>query len=223
MRGVIPSGDRVLSLRKAAGLTQESLAAECDCDVKTVRSAERSKRLDLATLRRIAARLGVDFRDIVADIPADRREANIAAAMASLRAFDARDPDGVAACFTEDGVVVVFADSRLPAAGEYRGRDRVRQWAETCFAAFWAQHYATGNYHVEAVGDRVYLHLIEPQVESLQTGRRSAVSALVEHEMRDGKIAEMRIFPESGAVERIVLPEGARPQSEALAARRTTA
>ncbi len=221
MRGVKPKGDRIVSLRKEAGLTQEALAADCDCDVKTIRSTEHSKRVDVATLRRIAVRLGIDFREIVAKVSMDRREANIAAAMAFMRAFDERDPNAVAACFHEDGVLVVFADPRLPAAGEYRGNDRIRQWAESNFAAFRSSQAANGAYHIEAIGDLVYLRVVALQVEHVETRRRSEVTTLVEHEVRDGKIVALRMFPESGAVERITLPEGARPESQALAAKRT--
>ncbi|HEX5102521.1 MAG TPA: helix-turn-helix transcriptional regulator, partial [Pirellulaceae bacterium] len=156
MRGAIANGEKIAALRKTAGLTQDELAAGCGCDVKTIRSAERGNRLDLATLRRIAARLSVEYRDIVADIASGRREANIAAAMAFLRAFDARDPDAVAACFCEDGAVLVFADERLPGAGEYRGRNRVRQWAVNCFAAYLAPPVEFGNYRFEAAGELVF-------------------------------------------------------------------
>lgn len=221
MRGIIANGSRIVSLRNARGLTQEKLAADCECDVKTIRSTEHSKRVDVATLGRIAARLGVEYREIVAEISPDRREVNVAAAMAFVRAFDARDPDAVSHCFCEDGAVVVFADPRLPGAGEYRGRERVREWARICFAAFLAEPVTAGTYHFEAVGDLVFFRRNEPRLESLTTGRSTTASVMSEFEVADGKILALRIFPESGAVERIALPEGARPESQALAAKRT--
>ena len=48
MRGVIANGVKITAFRRAAGLTQEMLAADSSCDTKTVRGAERSKRLDVA-------------------------------------------------------------------------------------------------------------------------------------------------------------------------------
>lgn len=213
MRGILANRERLVALRKAAGLTQEQLAAECDCDVKTVRTAERGKRVDVATLRRISTRLGAELQEILADSSPDRREANIAAAMTYMRAFDARDPHSVAACFREDGAVVVFADPRLPGTGEYRGRERIRQWAESCFAAFLAPPVEGGTYRVAATDAFVFVSFDSPQLESLTTGRRTKTSVMSEFEMTDGKISTLRVFPETGAVERIALPEGARPES----------
>ena len=65
MRGATANGVKIAELRAAAGLTQEMLASDCACDVKTVRSAERSKRMDIRTLQRIAERLGVRYGVIV--------------------------------------------------------------------------------------------------------------------------------------------------------------
>jgi ketosteroid isomerase-like protein len=39
--------------------------------------------------------------------------------------------------------------------------------------------------------------------EIVQTGRRTTVSVMSEFEVADGKIAMLRVFPESGAIERI--------------------
>jgi transcriptional regulator with XRE-family HTH domain len=212
-RGIVAKGEAIVALRKAAGLTQEKLAAECDSDVKTVRTAERGKPVDVATLRRISARLGIELRELFADNSPDRREANIAVALACLRAFDARDPDAVAAYFREDGTVIVYADPRLPGAGEYRGRKRIRHWAESCFAAYMAPPVAGGKYRVEAAGELVFLSFESPELESLTTGRLTRASLMSEYEITDGNISTLRIFPESGAVERIALLEGARPNS----------
>jgi len=205
MRGTIANGDKIVALRKVAGLTQEMLAAESGCDVKTLRSAERSQSMDAVTLRRIAGRLGVGYRDIIADIPQDRREANIAAAENYIRAFNARDPDAVAECFREDGAVIVLADPRLPGTGEFRGQGRIREWATMCFKAYLAEQLSEDKYHIDAVGDYVFVRLVRPTLQCLITGKQTTVSVMSEFEISDGRIAVLRTFPESGAVERITL------------------
>ena len=78
MRGVVPLGEKIVQLRRSSGLTQEMLAADCECDVKTIRNAEHSRSLDVGTLRRIAARLKVAYGDIAAVPAPDRRKANVA-------------------------------------------------------------------------------------------------------------------------------------------------
>jgi transcriptional regulator with XRE-family HTH domain len=89
MRGAVANGPKIVALRTAAGLTQEQLAVDAQCDPKTLRSAERSKRADISTLRRIAGCLGMHFRDIVEETPDDLRASNIAAAESYIRAFNA--------------------------------------------------------------------------------------------------------------------------------------
>lgn len=222
MRGILANGEKIAALRLAAGLTQEKLAANCECDVKTLRSAERGKRLDIASLRRIAVGLGVDYHDIVVEVPADRREASVAVAMEFMRAFDARDPDAVADCFCENGAVIVFADPNLPGAGEFRGRERVHEWARACFAAFLAEPVHQGTYFVEAVGDRVFLRHESQRLESLTTGRHTKATVMSEFELTEGKIATLQIFPESSAVERIASQEGAWLESDDSATKRNS-
>lgn len=205
MRGAIPNGEKILALRTAAGLTQEKLASDCECDVKTIRGAEHSKRMDSVTLRRIAQGLGVDYRDLVADTPRDRREANIAAAENYIRAFNNRDPDAVAQCFREDGAVIVLADPRLPGSGEFRGQVRIRDWATICFETFQAEQITEELCQVDAVGDYVFVRVSQPKLQCLLTSKQTTVSFMSEFEIRDGLIAMLRTYPESGAVERITL------------------
>ena len=41
MRGVLTNGNWIRDLRRSHGFTQEQLAVHADCDVKTLRKAER--------------------------------------------------------------------------------------------------------------------------------------------------------------------------------------
>ena len=208
MRGAIAKGEKITELRTAAGLTQERLATLAQCDVKTLRSAERSKRMDVATLRRIAERLGVDFRDIVAEIPRELREINIAAVERYIRAFNARDPEAVAQSFDEGGVNIVMADPGLPGAGEFRGREQIREWARICFETFRAEQITEEMYQLDAVGDLVFARVEQPLLEYLPKGKKATVSLISEFEIRDGRIAMHRTYPESGAIERMAFESG---------------
>jgi transcriptional regulator with XRE-family HTH domain len=205
MRGVVANGKKITALRMAAGLTQELLAADSCCDTKTLRSAEHSHRMDVATLRRIAQGLGVDVCEIISAAPSDVRDANIAAAERFLRAFNARRPDAVADSFCEDGVIVTLADPALPGTGEFRGREQIRRWAETCFETFRADPVTQDNARIDAAGDFVFVRLERPRLEYLPTGAQANVYLASEFKIADGLIAALWIFPESGAIERMAL------------------
>src|SRR5690348_15751789 len=104
MRGVIGDGPKIVELRRARAPTQETLAAPAECDTKTIRNVERSKRVDFATLARIGHCLGVGPLGIVTESSAGTQAENIGIAQGWIDAFNARDPDAIAECFTDDGV-----------------------------------------------------------------------------------------------------------------------
>jgi len=69
-------GARVRELREAAGLTQETLAWDCDLDRGYLCHIEAGRRLpSLAVLAQIAARLDADLLDIVAAVVSEDRAA----------------------------------------------------------------------------------------------------------------------------------------------------
>jgi transcriptional regulator with XRE-family HTH domain len=204
MRGAVARGVRIASLRADAGLTQEALAAACDCDVKTVRSAEHSKRLDFATLCRIADKLGVPFKDIaVLDSP-DSRRSNIQAVERWIAAFNAREPAAVAACFHEQGSITVLADRALPGSGEYRGRASIRSWAETCFATFLAQTITPSMYRLDAADDYVFVRVERPKLTCLLNGNQTLATVMWEFHVQDGLLSNFRVYVDSGVIERMV-------------------
>jgi transcriptional regulator with XRE-family HTH domain len=65
MRGVQVIGETIRSQRRQRGLTQEQLAAQADCDVKTLRQAEHSRAIDLSSLKRIALALNLNYVDLI--------------------------------------------------------------------------------------------------------------------------------------------------------------
>ena len=72
MRGIFPDGEAITSIRRLIGLTQEQLAAHADCDVKTVRRAEKGEPVDLRTLARIASGLGVECERVTQSMMSDQ-------------------------------------------------------------------------------------------------------------------------------------------------------
>jgi hypothetical protein len=65
LRGIQTNGVSIYRVRRLRGMTQEMLAAAAACDEKTIRRAEKSCRLDIATLRRIAEALNLPYRGVV--------------------------------------------------------------------------------------------------------------------------------------------------------------
>ena len=65
MRGLRVNGERICELRKLLAMTQEQLAIRAACDVKTLRKAEQSGNVDVSTLRKLAAALGVSEEELL--------------------------------------------------------------------------------------------------------------------------------------------------------------
>lgn len=208
MRGVVPLGEKIVQLRRSSGLTQEMLAADCECDVKTIRNAEHSRSLDVGTLRRIAARLKVAYGDIAAVPAPDRRKANVATVERWIAAFNSRDAQAVAECFHQGGAVIVLADPGLPGAGEFRGNEQIETWAEICFATFLTEPITPSMYQLDAVGDLVFVRVERPRLDCLLNGNHSLVSVMWEFLVTDDRITQFRVYPESGAIERMVFSKG---------------
>jgi hypothetical protein len=102
-------------------------------------------------------------------------------------------------------VVIVMADPELPGAGEFRGQTRIREWARICFATYLAEQVTEEMYHADAVGEFVFIRVERPTLEYLPNGKKAMVSLVSEFLVRDGLIAMLRTYPESGAIERLAL------------------
>ncbi len=69
-------GDKIRELRKATGITQETLAWDCGLDRGYVGHIEACRKLpSLPVLAQIAARLGADLLDLVAPLVSEDRAA----------------------------------------------------------------------------------------------------------------------------------------------------
>jgi transcriptional regulator with XRE-family HTH domain len=209
MRGVIPDGSKLRDLRRSAGWTQEQLASLAECDVKTLRAAEQSRRVDLSTLTQLAARLGLSSRELLrepgsSEVPA---EAAIAAVQQFHLAFGSRDPEAVADCFLPDGIVTTMAHPGLPGAGEFRGRTRIHEWASTCFEAYRTDPVTEENSELSVAGDRVFVRLKQPRVQHRASRNEARITLMSEFRIDGGAIASLLICPHSGAMEELVFGE----------------
>jgi transcriptional regulator with XRE-family HTH domain len=206
MRGIQLNGPAIKQHRKSLGLTQQRLAFQAECDTKTIRKAENSKRVDVDTALRIATALGVAIGELVESPSAERQQQNTQVAETWVEAFNARDPEAVADCFHKDGAIHVLAEPSIPGAGEFRGREQVRQWAQTTFETFHSEPVTRDMYAVDAVRDYVFLRVENVTVKCLPSGKQTKASAMWEFTIRGGKIVRLKIYPESGAMEAIYRP-----------------
>lgn len=137
MRGAFADGETLRSIRIDRGLTQEGLADLAGLDVKTVRKAERGRRLDLATLGRLARALEtVTSRLVRRDVPeteVQTRRRDVV--LRWIAAWDARDADGVLATYHEDATLRLPGGPGIPFHGPFRGKDEIRRANEMAWAA----------------------------------------------------------------------------------------
>lgn len=158
MRGVIVDGPRLRSARVQRGLTQEQLATSADVDVKTVRKAERSGRLDVATLVRLATPLEVGVESVMQDGHHEATHSDLQAiAFRWLAAWDARDGDALMDLFHEDAVMHLPGAPLVPFGGTHRGRDAIRRANDLAWATARTTPEPTKNYSVIAGEDVVIL------------------------------------------------------------------
>jgi transcriptional regulator with XRE-family HTH domain len=129
-------GEAVRRLRKKRGFTQERLAQGAGVDVKTIRKAERSQRLDLATLTRISFALEVEVSDLIVPMRS-HRELEISRRDAVLRwhrAWDARDVEALLSVYHDAAVLHQPGEPAIPFAGEHRGKQAIRRAHEIAWS-----------------------------------------------------------------------------------------
>jgi transcriptional regulator with XRE-family HTH domain len=71
MRGVLPNGQQIRTIRTSNGLTQKELSELADLDIKTIRKAEQGIRLDIGSVVRIASILQVEQSSLLLTVSAD--------------------------------------------------------------------------------------------------------------------------------------------------------
>ncbi len=120
-RGILPNFKRLLSARKSLGLTQEQVAVLADVDVKTVRKSESNTRLDVATLGRIAAALGLELCEVLAESTAAVRTSCRSTVRRWQFAWLRRDMQRLLLCYHADAVVVLPGEPFMPFSGRHQG------------------------------------------------------------------------------------------------------
>jgi transcriptional regulator with XRE-family HTH domain len=136
MRGAQANGEQIQSSRRARGLTQEQLASLAGIDVKTVRKAERGRRIDLGTITKISFALEVAVCGLVVptrspqELEIRRRDA----VLHWHRCWDARDMEGLLSIYHDDAVLHLPGGPDIPFAGEHRGKEAIRSANEIAWA-----------------------------------------------------------------------------------------
>lgn len=201
MRGIPVKGHSILETRKSLGLTQEQLAAQAHCDVKTIRKAEKSQPVDSSILKNLADALGVEQSAFVDTASAHREQHVLEVALSWLNAFNTRDPVAVAELYHAAGSVTVMADPKLPGGGQFLSREGVQQWASVCFEAMITEPMTSNMFQIDVAGDYVILRsIVAIQVTSLLTHRSVGAAAAHEFQIQEGKILSHRIFADSDAI-----------------------
>jgi transcriptional regulator with XRE-family HTH domain len=136
MRGMNANGDLIRDLRKVQGITQEQLAERAGLDVKTVRNAEQSKRLDLGSLTKLCFVLKAELRQLIVRPCRSARELEIARRDVVIhwqRAFNERDLDGLMRGYHDDAELHLPGEPLITFAGDFRGRKRIRRAAQVAW------------------------------------------------------------------------------------------
>lgn len=191
MRGIRVRGDLIRTRRKAAGLTQEQLAAAAGCDVKTVRKTERgAERVDLWVVSAIAEILGCETESLIVLDAASEGKAELHLSLVNdwHAAFADADMDRLLALHTQDTILEIPGSEGLPAAGNFTGIAQLREHFLAMFKLFRLRAVQSDDFRIHAVDDLVFLRSTAT-IEYLPAGKSYTTRHVNEFEFRDGKIA----------------------------------
>jgi transcriptional regulator with XRE-family HTH domain len=126
MRGQTPNGERIRAIRVVQGHTQRELAELADLDIKTIRKAEQSVRLDVATLTKIAEVLKVELVKILQPVIAgsDPRYEVVAQ---WCNYFNEQKLEPLLELYHPEGTLIIAGGPDIPFGGEFFGRDKIEQ------------------------------------------------------------------------------------------------
>jgi transcriptional regulator with XRE-family HTH domain len=134
-RGVFPDGPSLIEARKSRGLTQEQLAAIAEVDVKTIRKGESTQRLDVATLKRITAALGLELPKTLAD-QSRIREEHFAVIKSWQGAWYRRELQRLLDCYDPNAVLCLPGAPQLPFCGRHTGQSAIAKVCEIVWRLF---------------------------------------------------------------------------------------
>lgn len=185
MRGVPANGEFLKARRRELGLTQEKLAAKADCDVRTVRNAERGSNVDIVTLKQIAVALEVKFSQ-AASTGQPSTQANLECIEKWQTAFFARDIETLVQTYADEGVM------QLPSAALVRGRVALTAAFQQAFEGF--SFEALGEAKLTAEGERVFLESGLVRVTSLGDNTQLDTAAVHVFELENAHIVQHVAF-----------------------------
>lgn len=134
VRGVFPNVARLLSARKSRGLTQEHLAALAEVDVKTVRKGESNGRLDVNSLARVAAALGLTLPEVLADSAEALRRGRCTVVRCWQLAWLRRDVQQLLLGYDADAVVILPGGPIMPFSGRHQGHAAIASVAKNAWS-----------------------------------------------------------------------------------------
>lgn len=135
MRGILANGRTIRVIRSACAMTQEDLATLAGCDVKTVRSAERGRSVDVKTLRAISAALDVPVAAIaqVNDSPEQTAD-RVNSTWAWQRALNAREVPAMLQMYHADAEIHFPPFESFNSRTVHRGTRAIRQLFKSVLA-----------------------------------------------------------------------------------------
>lgn len=126
MRGILPKGNEIHAARIARGLTQRDLAKLSKLDIKTIRKAEQSVRLDAATIRCIAEALNAEYAQLIQTAPANA-ELHQEVVRKLSKFYDDQDIGRMLELYQPDAVLQLPGGPDIPFGGEFRGHEQIAQ------------------------------------------------------------------------------------------------
>lgn len=203
MRGLAVNGPTLRAARMARGLTQEALAHQANCDVKTIRNAERGLRVDAATVKKIADVLRQPLSTIIASENGSQQLAvkNVELFWTWQDASNDRDVDRMLACYHPEATVLIAGADGLPGGGTFHGLDEIRgQWM-AAQDALETETLTPDDLRVDAVGDYVFVRGWATATVRV-TGQEFTSLGVHEFLMEGNKILQHTLVVDTAAVRR---------------------
>jgi transcriptional regulator with XRE-family HTH domain len=159
MRGAIANGAQIRAARLSRGLTQEQLAVMAELDVKTVRKAERGKRLDLGPISRLAHALQIELSRLIRPAPSEtehqiRLREHV---MRWQQVWDAHDSDAVVALYHDKAVLHLPGGPNIPFGGTFRGKEEIRRGNEAAWSTCRTAPAHPSEFSLTIADDTVFL------------------------------------------------------------------
>lgn len=205
MRGVPVNGGEVLRLRRSLVLTQERLAAAADCDVKTVRKAEKSQHVDHSVLNRLAEALGVSSENLVDSRLLGQEQANTDTILQWQEAFNERDVEQIVSFYDRNAFVEVVFNDQIPGGGLFQGIDAIRDWVTLALGTYQTQHITPDMFEIDGANDLVFMRSVRPaEVRIIATGATTTAQAAHEFRLAQGLVIAHRIFSDTEKISQIL-------------------